>query len=145
MIETAILSPLVTEQIIGSDGRFVMLHQPFIFQSQVLYRNGLKYICGADAGFVYDLESIPWFRGSSPVGGTAHDILCRIDSDPQVTKYIAAKVYLELACYEYGINGGTYPERFKAWAKYGVVVVWPGYFHRHKMNATYKEMAGICG
>jgi len=29
----------------------------------------------------------------------------------------------------------------KKWLKYGVVLVAPGYFHKHSVNATYEEMA----
>jgi len=37
----------------------------------------------------------------------------------------------------------TARESAKKWIKYGVVLVAPGYFHKHSINATYEEMAEI--
>jgi hypothetical protein len=64
-----------------------------------------------------------------------------------VTKKQAAKVYLEvMACRDglpdRGTTFGAINLFIRRWIKYGVVRVWPGYFHRHKVSATYEEMAG---
>jgi len=147
-METAILSPLVTEHILGSD-KYFRLREPFVFKSAVLHNLGLKSTCEAPAGFVYDFESVPFFRGTCPEAGTSHDLLCRTDSDPQVNKSVAARVYFEILDYVYSLDDSntikghidTARESAKKWIKYGVVLVAPGYFHKHSINATYEEMA----
>jgi hypothetical protein len=136
---TEILTALINEDI---DARFARLHAPFAVWSEVLGRR-----VEAPAGFVHDYESVPVIRGTSRRGGVIHDYLCRFDSDPIVTKKQAAQVYLEVMACRDGL-----PDRYshlssvslwaRRWIKYGVVRVWPGYFHRHKVAATYEEMSG---
>jgi len=98
--------------------------------------------------FVHDYESVPIFRGSSKKGGVGHDYLSRKDSVPVVTKKVAAQVYFEVMEYvnvtEVPRNAWFRRFRFwwRRWLKYGVVRVWPGYFHKHKVMATYEEMSG---
>jgi hypothetical protein len=68
-----------------------------------------------------------------------------MDSVPVVTKKQAADVYLEVMKCRDGL-----PDRYsrlsaislwaRRWIKYGVVRVWPGYFHKHTVAATYDEM-----
>ena len=150
---TQILTPLLTDNI--DDCRYVRLIQPFRFQSDVLAKYGLKSIVEAPIGFVQDFESVPIVKGTSKRAGTAHDYLCRIDSDPIVTKAIAAEVYREILnyCHTHEINPhtGLYVEKgrsvyeatdnwFREWGKWGVVYVWPGYFHKYKVLATYEEI-----
>ena len=88
-------------------------------------------------------------RGSNKRGGTAHDYLCRIDSDPVVTKSLAASVYLEIMAYTYEIVDRGWWQHFKdfttRWTKWGVVYIAPGYFHKHKVMASCKEIAGVEG
>lgn len=125
------------------DSRFARLHQPFKIWSDVLN-------CEVEApeGFVHDYESVPVIKGTSKRGGVIHDYLCRINSVPVVTKKQAADVYFEVMECRDGL-----PDRdtglsaanlwIRRWIKYGVVLVWPGYFHKHRVNATYEELRGI--
>ena len=74
-----------------------------------------------------------------------HDYLCRIDSVPVVAKKQAAEVYYEIMECRDGLPDkettlGAVSLFFRRWIKYGVVRVWPGYFHKHTVNATYEEM-----
>lgn len=140
---TRILTPLVTENI--DDSRFVRLTEHFVFESEVLRMSGLQSRVEVPAGFVYDFESIPAFRGTSKRGGTGHDYLCRIDSIPLVDKKTAAKVYLELMSYRDVLMEDSPLEKIdrfiRRWGKYGVVRIWPDYFHKLKVNASYEEVA----
>lgn len=134
-----ILTKLINEDI---DSRFARLAARFAIRSDVLE-------CEVEApeGFVHDYESVPIIKGTSKRGGVIHDYLSRSDSNPVVTKKQAAKVYLEvMACRDglpdRGTTFGAINLFIRRWIKYGVVRVWPGYFHRHKVSATYEEMAG---
>ena len=135
---TKILSTLEVEDL---DGRYIRLLKPFIFYSDVL-----KRIVAVPTGFVYDFESVPLLRGTSRRGGTAHDYLCRKDSDPLVTKAIAAAVYREIMCHLYKTRAKNRMQGvlgwIKKWAKWSVVRVAPGYFHKFPVMATYEEIAG---
>lgn len=73
--------------------------------------------------FTCDWESVPIFKGTSKVAGLIHDYLSRYDSQPVVTKKVAADVYLEFMKY----RGAP---AWRRWLKYSVVLMWPGYFHR---------------
>jgi len=149
---TEILTPLVVEEL---QGNYVRLQQPFIFKSKVLADAGLQSTVVGPAGFVFDFESVPLIRGSNKRGGTAHDILCRLDSMPIVSKIIAAKVYLEIMLYAYKHDEQTLEEKeikrkivhawniFRAYFKFTVVLVAWGYFHKLKMDATLEEIRGI--
>lgn len=137
---TAILTDLCTENI--DDARFVRLVKPFIFESDVLRKAGLQSRVMVPPGFVYDFESIPVFRGTSKRGGTAHDYLCRMDSVPLVDKTTAAKVYLEIMTFRDGFLPEAGISHFLArWGKYAVVRIWPNYFHKLPVTATYEEVA----
>jgi len=152
-MEAEILTPLVTAYIPGSEGKYARVVQPFRFRSKVLYDLGLEYEREAPIDFVFDFESVPWFRGSCPEGGGGHDLACRKDFDPsgKVTKKMAADIYLELMKCAYSMNDESNLkgrlERFEdmslEYIKYSAVVVWPGYFHKHNIMASYEEMAGI--
>ena len=78
-------------------------------------------------GFTHDWESVPFFKGTSPVSGLIHDYLSRKDSVPLVTKEIAAKVYLEFLKF----RGQGFIRRY---AKYITVRFAFGYFHKKKVN-----------
>ncbi|KQC03135.1 MAG: hypothetical protein APR55_07055 [Methanolinea sp. SDB] len=142
---TRIIGDLITEHI--DDTKYVRLTQPIRFVSRVLYEEGLPDEFEVSAGFIMDFESVPIVKGTSKRGGTAHDYLSRSDSVPLVTKAIAAAVYLEIMAYRDGLMDGGVFRRFdrwwRRWLKYGVVRVAPGYFHRHRVMATYEEIAGI--
>lgn len=136
---TKILTPLINEDI---DSRFARLHAPFAVWSDVL---GCKV--EASPGFVHDYESVPIIKGTSKRGGVIHDYLSRKDSVPVVTKKQAAEVYLEVMACRDGLPDRETPlDAFslflRRWMKYSVVRVWPGYFHKNKVNATYEEMSG---
>ena len=99
------------------------------------YSEVLECLIYIPRGFVYDHESVPLFKGTSHRGGLGHDYLCRTDSIPVVTKKQAADVYLEIMT----IQGNA---RWRRYLKYWTVRVWPGYFHKHSVNATYEEISG---
>lgn len=148
--KTSLPNAMVIMNIAGSD-RFVKLMRPFRFRSKVLRDNVCKKYCEIPAGFCFDLESIPWFRGHCPEAGAIHDYLCRIDSDPVVTKVMAARVYFEFLEYLYGLDDSRVRfgmidrmgDWIKARAKYAAVIMAPGYFHKHYVNASWQELAGV--
>jgi len=140
---TKILTPLVTEDI--DNCRFVRLVQPFIFESDVLKKYHLEYHVKLPTGFVMDYESVPIVRGTNKRGGAAHDYLSRIDSIPICTKEIAAEVYREIMNYCYSLENKHWWEKVadftRSWVKWGVVRVAWGYWHKHKVSASYEEMS----
>jgi hypothetical protein len=143
---TRILTSLIEEDI--DNCKYVRLHAPFIFESDVLRKEGLLYRVTVPKDFVQDNESVPIVKGSNKRGGTAHDYLCRIDSIPVVTKAIAAEVYREIMqyCYALDKNRGIstrFGNWMRTWIKWGVVRIAPGYFHKFKVMATSLEIAGL--
>jgi hypothetical protein len=113
--------------------------------------------------FVCDRESTPFVKGTSIRGGYAHDLLCRKDANrfiimdnggpiPLITKKLAAQVYLEIMSNRYGLKLESYSGIMKQvkrldlfvrrYGKYSVVRVWPGYFDKFKVLATYEEITG---
>ena len=134
-----ILTPLINEDI---DARFARLHAVFAVYSDVL-----DCVVEAPVGFVHDYESVPVIKGTSKRGGVIHDYLCRIDSEPVVTKKQAADVYLEVMKCRDGLPDrgtalGAFSLWLRRWVKYGFVRVWPGYFHKHIVSASFTEMSG---
>lgn len=134
-----ILTPLINEDI---DARFARLHAVFAVYSDVL-----KCVVEAPVGFVHDYESTLIVQGTSKRGGVIHDYLSRIDSEPVVTKKQAADVYLEVMKCRDGLPDretalGAFSLWLRRWAKYGVVRIWPGYFHKHAVSASFTEMSG---
>jgi len=73
-----------------------------------------------------DWESVPFIKGTSKVSGLIHDYLCRIDSEPVVTKRIAADVYKEFLIFR---GAAWWRWRAKYWAVRGAF----GYFHKFKV------------
>lgn len=138
-----IITPLINQDI---DYKFSMIHEDFKIQLETLKELGLDDIITVPAGFCHDYESVPLFKGTSKTGGVVHDYLCRSDSRPVVTKKIAADCYFEvMECSDQlKATGNLQLVRFwfRRWLKYSVVLVAPGYFHKHKVMATYEEMAG---
>jgi len=106
-----------------------------IFKIWGFYSEVLQCKIKVPIGFWYDHESTPYFKGTSHRGGLAHDYLCRKDSIPVVTKKQAADVYLEIMTFQDNAA-------WLRWAKYWVVRYWPGYFHKHSVNASYEELSG---
>ena len=145
------LTPLITEELLGS--KYARLFRSFRFYSVILDR-----VIQAPFDFVCDYESVPWFKATSKRGGVAHDYLCRQDSVPVVSKKIAADVYLEMmtcrdalllkrdqatittAWQKALLKAGTLKRLCRRQAKYWVVRVWPGYFHKHAVDATYEDL-----
>ena len=66
-------------------------------------------------------------KGTCKVGGLVHDYLCRIDSEPVVSKKVAADVYLEVMKY----RGSSWWRRY---LKYWAVRFALGYFHKKKVG-----------
>ena len=118
----------ITEEI---DYKYVRFKEPLTMYSRVL-----KQDFTIPTGFVCDRESIPLFVGTSIRGGYAHDYFSRIDSAPVVDKATAAEIYLDIM-----------EQRGNAWwrryIKYWVVRIWPMYFHRLSVMATYEEVRGL--
>lgn len=133
------LTPLCNEDL--DDSKFSRILKPFKFYSDVL---GVEI--EVPKGFVHDYESVPLIKGTSKRGGVLHDYLSRINSVPVVTKKKAADVYFEAMETKAAEDCKSYLQKFnmwwRRWAKYSVVCVWPGFFHKHRVEATYEEMAG---
>ena len=130
------LSPLISEILTY---KYCKLHEPFVYYSAIL-----KCIIKVPAEFVNDYESVPGIRGTSKRGGVVHDYLCREDSKPVVSKKVAADVYSEAVKLSNQLrNKGkeSIVMMFKRYGKYWTVRVAPGYFHKHSVLATYKEMS----
>jgi hypothetical protein len=138
---TRILTELITRNI--DNERWVQLMTPFI-----VYLDTVQSKIIIPAGFVQDFESIPIVRGRNKRGGTVHDYLSRIDSDPVVTQREAAAAYFEINEYCDAIDHTRnipiqIADWARRWAKWSVVAVWPGFFHKHLVAATPKEIAGL--
>ncbi|HHT9146880.1 MAG TPA: hypothetical protein ACFYD4_14595 [Candidatus Wunengus sp. YC61] len=124
---------------------------PFTFESNVLAIAGLKSRVTIPAGFVMDGESVPIVRGRNVRGGAVHDYLSCFDSDPVCpTQSLAANVYLEINAYCDEIDAGrsyySHAKDFlRRWAKWSVVYVWPGFFHKRSVKATCKDLYGFDG
>jgi len=98
----------------------------FYFQSDILKALGLQDECFIPINFEMDWESVPIIRGTSKIAGLIHDYLCRIDSDPIVTKKIAADIYKEFLIF----RGASW---WRWQAKYWAVRAAFGYFHKMKV------------
>lgn len=143
-----ILSELITRNV--DNDRFVQLVTPFIYESDLLKKEGLKYRVEIPVGFVQDFESIPIVRGRNKRGGTVHDYFSCYDSDPIVTKWMAANLYSEMNAYTDSIDHGRgFFTKIKDWlrrnTKSGVVRIWPGFFHKRSVFATCKKITGVDG
>ena len=136
-MKTSIKGSIKIERIHG-DPRMVRLIDDFWFYSAVLRR-----WCRIPNGFVYDEESVPGLRGSNPEAGAIHDYLCRIDSDPVVSKQTAASVYGEFQDFFDEQESGNWLNRAWDWlcrgVKTSIVRVWIGYYHKFTVMATYEE------
>jgi hypothetical protein len=139
---TKILSPLITEDI--DNCRYVRIVEPFGFESDVLKKHGFYPRVYIPVGFVMDYESVPVVRGTNKRGGAAHDYLCRIDSIPVVSKAVSAEVYREIMKHCYTLTDRSWRQKvrdcLRAWIKWAVVRVAWGYWHKHKVSASYEEM-----
>ena len=94
------------------------LTEPFSFYTDILNMQ-----ITIPSGFVCDFESIPLLRGLCRTGGIIHDYLCRIDSEPLVSKKVAANIYREALIY---FKHSSKIVRIKYWT----VRIVPGYFHK---------------
>ena len=130
--------------------RFVQMAAPFRFASDELLKAGFSAVAEIPAGFIMDGESVPVVRGRNVRGGGVHDYLSCYDSVPVVTKAVAAAVYLEINAYTDSIDHGRNylvmaKDFLRRWTKWGVVYVWPGYFHKRSIYATCEELYGFKG
>lgn len=146
---TRILSSFETRYL--DNDRFVQMTAPFTGESDVLKNAGLKSRFTIPVGFIMDGESVPIVRGRNVRGGGVHDYFSCYDSDPVIPKQsIAANVYLEFNAYCDDIDAGrsyyAHAKDFiRRWAKWSVVYVWPGFFHKRSVKATCKELYGFDG
>ncbi len=147
---TCVFSPYIIERING-DSRYVRMVKDFAFYSDILGRG-----CCLPEGFIHDEESVPIIEGTNPIPGAIHDYFSRKDSDPIVTKEEAAAIYMEFQRYYDNLETITKTE--KSWwsgVKEGINEGWDwirrivktevveeshGYFHKHKVSASYKEL-----
>jgi len=147
------INPVVEE----IDYKYVRFWEPFSIYSEVLK----GWIC-FPVLFVCDRESVPFIKGTSIRAGYSHDLVSRKDAiqyiifdDPktavkEITKELAADVYLEIMEKRYalvckGVTGvKKYLKKTDAWTrryvKYWAVRFAWGYFHKHKVLATYEEI-----
>ncbi len=153
--QTQISGPIRCELILG-DPRYVRNIGTWSFYSVVM-----GDWCDAPDGFVHDTESVPVVKGSNREAGAGHDLACRSDfktREKQLTptKLQAARIYLELQRFFDAFERRRWksstwqhwlidqPNRFwdfiKRGGKSAFVSVFPGYFHRYKVSATYDEM-----
>jgi len=114
-VKTKIIATPVTRIV---NAKYSQLVEPFLFYSEILGR-----WVTIPVGFIFDWESVPMFRGSNPVCGLIHDYLCRKDSDPVVSKMVAADVYSEFMIY---MKTPWWKQQLK---HKSVIVAW-GYFHK---------------
>lgn len=118
--------------------KFKRLIAPFPFYSAIIGKWD-----EIPKGFIYDEESTPW-RGSNPIAGLIHDYLSRKDSI-NVSKYVAAKVYLEFQKYEDGLYKQNLCMKWHnfVWRniKAGFVALCPDpvYWHKYSVNAPLGE------
>lgn len=143
-----ILSELITRSV--DNYRFEQLMQPFIYESDLLKEAGLKYRVTIPAGFVQDFESLPLVRGRNVRGGVVHDYFSCINSEPVVSKWMAADLYAEMNAYTDAIDHGrgAFTQMYdwiRRSCKAGVVRFWPGFFHKRRVEATCLEIAGVTG
>jgi len=131
----------------------------------VFYSAHLKCLIIAPKGFVNVWESVPGMKGTSTYSGVIHDLVSRSDfrivrngKPVAITKHDAAMVYNEALWCRYRQQNSEMPSRTvrqkikKQWnradrfcrrkLKVGVVRVWPGYWHRFTVMATYEEIRG---
>ncbi len=112
------------------DAEYSEILAPWSFHSNALGCN-----VTVPAGFIYDHESIPLFKGTSKRGGLVHDYLSRIDSKPVCTKKGAARAYKEVMTIQKN-------EAWRIFRNYWIVRFWPGYFHKYSIKATYEKISG---
>jgi len=132
MKKSIFLSRLVTEELVGS--KYARLAEPFRYYSLIL-----DTVIEVPIGFICDYESLPILKATSKRAGVIHDYLCRIDSDPVVTKSTAAAVYNEAQALR---DSMVCKNKFKlCWRailrgiKTSAVRVAPGYFHKKTVAA----------
>ena len=139
------LTELDTRELIGS--KYAVYLADFGYYSAILVREIL-----IPAGMICDYESIPLFKSDSKRAGGLHDYLCRKDSDPIVSKQMAAAVYAEAQQLRDSLvyADTSQPKKWLKLAlrglvchcKTGVVRVWPFYFHQHLVSASVSDLAG---
>ena len=126
--------------------RYIELTKPLGFYSEILESE-----IWAQSGFICDKESVPVIEGTSIRGGVFHDYLSRFDSEPNVSKLTAAKIYLEvmktrdieiIEHFDYG-NMKQLNMLLRRNAKYATVVCWPGYFHKLSVKASLENILVI--
>ena len=138
------LTELDTRELIGS--KFAVYLTDFGYYSAIL---GCEI--WIPAGMIFDYESIPLFKSDSKRAGGIHDYLCRKDSDPIVSKQVAAAVYAEAQQLRDSLVYASTPQPLKAlkmalrgflcWLKTGTVRVAPGYFHKHLVMASVADLS----
>jgi len=147
-MKTSVQAPIRIERIPGT--KLVRMISPFYFYSEVLGRAGCIPV-----GFIYDEESIPILKGSNPEAGAIHDYLCRTDSEPIVSQYVAAMVYREFIRYYNQIEPepkNWFMEKLddmydfiKMRIKPDAVIIAQGYFHKLPVMASLEQVQEVLG
>ena len=136
-MKTRFYRPLIIEELLNS--KYIRLHQPFIY-----YSNLLSQIIYIPTNFICDYESIPILKSSSKHAGVIHDYFCRLDSNPIVTKQVAASLYLEAQTYRDNLLTIPKHKKFTLFLyrhlKTLTVRIYPNYFHKHKVLSSLKEL-----
>jgi len=162
MRKSEFLSNLINETL---EHGFFRLHAPFIF-----YSAKFRCTITMPILFVHDKESVPGIKGTNERAGVIHDGGSRIDfvsvcivwddgTEPvEFNKAQVAALYLEametrdnqMKELELQKNSGILPIAwcyvgvFNRWwrrpLKYSVVRIWPGYWHKFPVMATYEEI-----
>jgi hypothetical protein len=118
----------------------VALFERFGFHSDVLEKLGLKSDIWAEPGFVFDFESIPNLIrgpiGENKRGGAGHDIVCRKNVCPGITKSIAADVYVEVMTYCDHINQEEWEKKYPNIPK-DLVTFLKDVFENYKISIPY--------
>jgi len=139
MRKSEFLTELDTRELLGS--KYAQWLQRFGYYSEIL---GCEL--WMEIGFICDYESTPLFKSSSKRAGGIHDLLCRIDSNPVVTKQVAADVYAEAQkLRDRMVVKGRCKRVWRSlvcFIKTSAVRIVPGsyYFHKFTVGATLEEI-----
>jgi hypothetical protein len=127
-------------EFLPQDHRYVCLLEDFEF-----YSSSLEQWSKAPKGFICDLESVPLLKGTNPESGIIHDLVCRTDFLPAVSKTTAMQIYWEFQGYYDQRESGNIFNRAWDWIrrgfKSGVVWVAPCYWQKFPIMATYEELS----
>jgi len=132
------------------------------------YSDYLKQVILAPRGFINDRESVPALKGTSTYSGVIHDLVSRSDFQivrhgvlVSISKWDGAMVYFEAMGVRYAEQIAERPDKtmwqkltkqlsradrfIRQYGKTGVVAVWPGYWQKLPIMATYDQVLAANG